>query len=852
MPRSLLSTYPQEPDRFDEMLADDGSVRPAWQSFFTHLEWATPEQMRHRLDYVRRRILENGVTYNVYADPEGADRPWELDPLPLILSPAEWQGIASAVSQRARLLDAVLRDLYGEQQLLRDGTLPPALVYGHNNFLWPCHGVRPPGDTYLHLYAADLARSPDGRWWVIADRTQAPSGAGYALENRTIVGRAFPEQFRDLQVEHLASFFRELQGALAHWAPHTAEAPLIVLLTPGPYNETYFEHAYLARYLGFPLVEGQDLTVRGDSVYLRTLNGLRRVHAILRRLDDDYCDPLELRGDSALGVPGLLQAVRAGKVLVANALGSGLLESAALPGFLPGACEKLLGERLAMPSVATWWCGEQAALEYTIAHLDRLVIKGSYPSQHFDPLFGNELSGRDRAEMITRLRARPQAYVAQELVDYSQAPAWSPSHKRRLLPRGVGLRVFVAATAGGHVVMPGGLTRVSAMSNARIISMQRGGSSKDTWVLSDSGVNTFSLLKHSVGKADLVRGGRNLSSRVVENLYWFGRYAERCDKTARILRVALSRLVDAGAESQPALTSALDLCRALKLLPLAEPEAGSKATAVVPTAQGQREKLLLAAICDTPWGAGLAGDIRRLLWVAAQVRERFSLDNWHALNRLQQQLQTYSKLAGREAQADPGEALAFLDQALLASSSLAGFAMDNMTRDDGWRFLIIGRRIERLVFLANASAHFLGLASTRAPGGLEWLLELTDSIITYRSRYMTQPELLPTLDLVVFDDDNPHSVAFQLQILVRYLDNLARLLGGPRDQAVRAAFERLQAFDLGRFEGQDFGACRACNPCVELATLLGDIAVAAAALSDRLAMRYFSHVGDVSRYTLAS
>ena len=335
MPSNLLSMYPRMPDRFDEMLAESGEVRAPWQPFFEHLNAATPEQMRHRHNYVRRRIQENGVTYNVYADPKGADRPWELDPLPLILSANEWAEISGAVTQRARLLNAVLGDLYGEQQLLRDGIVPPALVFGHNGFLGPCQGIKQPGDTWLHLYAADLARSPDGRWWVIADRTQAPSGAGYALENRLIVSRVFAEQFRDLRVQHLAEFFQHLQDSLARWAPSVGEGnsqgeretPLIVLLTPGPYNETYFEHAYLARYLGYPLVEGQDLTVRGDCVYLRTLTGLQRVHAILRRLDDDYCDPLELRGDSALGVPGLLQAVRAGKVLVANALGSGLLQS---------------------------------------------------------------------------------------------------------------------------------------------------------------------------------------------------------------------------------------------------------------------------------------------------------------------------------------------------------------------------------------------------------------------------------------------------------------------------------------------------------------------------------------------
>jgi len=852
MPPPLLSNYLKKTDRFDEMLAEDGSVRPSWQPFLAHLDTATPEQMRHRIDYVRRRILENGVTYNVYADPKGADRPWEVDPLPLILSAAEWQELAGAVTQRARLLNAVLGDLYGPQELLKDGTLPPALVYGHNNFLWPCQGIRPAGDTYLHLYAADLARSPDGRWWVIADRTQAPSGAGYALENRTIVGRVFPEQFRDLHVQHLAWFFRELQDSLATWAPRTGEAPLTVLLTPGPYNETYFEHAYLARYLGFPLVEGQDLTVRRECVYLRTLNGLRRVHAILRRLDDDYCDPLELRGDSALGIPGLLQAVRAGNVLVANALGSGLLESAALPGFLPGACEKLLGEPLAMPSVATWWCGERAALEFTIEHLDELVIKGSYPSQRFDPIFGNDLAGSQRDEMIARLRARPQAYVAQELVNFSQAPAWGTDGERRLLPRGVGLRVFVAATPTGHVVMPGGLTRVAAVSNARIISMQRGGSSKDTWVLTEQAVNTFSLLKHSVGKADLVRGGRNLSSRVVENLFWFGRYAERCDKTSRLLRVALARLVDAGSDALPALISALDLCRVLRLLPTDEPADSRAARKVVAKAPASRETQLLCAICGKEWGDGLAGDIHRLLWVGGQVRERFSVDNWHTINRLQLQLQRYGKAADEGGGPDPGEALAFLDQVLLASSSLAGFAMDNMTRDDGWRFLIIGRRLERLIFLANAIGQFLRLDSTRAPGSLEWLLELTDSIITYRSRYMTQPQVLPALDLIVFDAGNPHSVAFQLLILIRYLDNQARLLGSPREEALRAALARLQMFDLGRFEGQSFTDCRSCDPCLDLADLLGDIALAGAALSDRLAMRHFSHVSDVSHYTLAS
>lgn len=431
MARTLLAIYPQSARRYDEMLLADGAVRAHWRQFFIHLDSIAPDEMRRRLDFVDRRIQENGVTYNVYADPGGADRPWALDPVPLIIPPDEWAAVSVAVNQRARLLNAILADIYGEQTLLAEGLLPPALVYGQHGYLWPCRGIKPPGGVWLHNYAVDLARAPNGRWWVIADRTQAPSGAGYALENRLVVSRVFPEMFRDLNVQHMADFFRDQLDGLTALAPlDPGESPSVVLLTPGPYNETYFEHAYLARYLGFPLVEGQDLTVRGETVYLKTLRGLKRVHVILRRQDDDYCDPLELRGESALGIPGLINVARAGRVAIANALGSGLLASGAIMGFLPAICRHLLGEKLAMPSVATWWCGEKPALEYVKENFDELVIKPAYPTQRMDPVFGYELEGQARADMLRRIEARPHAYVAQEMVELSQAPTWSRSHER--------------------------------------------------------------------------------------------------------------------------------------------------------------------------------------------------------------------------------------------------------------------------------------------------------------------------------------------------------------------------------------------------------------------------------------
>lgn len=838
MARTLLAIYPNSPRRYDEMLTADGAVRPHWRQFFIHLDSVAPEEMRRRLDFVDRRIQENGVTYNIYADPSGSDRPWALDPLPLIIAPEEWAAVSAAIAQRARLLNAMLADLYGEQKLLAEGLLPPALVYGQHGYLWPCRGIKPPGGVWLHNYAVDLARAPNGRWWVIADRTQAPSGAGYALENRLIVSRVFPEMFRDLHVQHLADFFRDQLDGLAALAPVEGdEQPHVVLLTPGPYNETYFEHAYLARYLGFPLVEGQDLTVRGDTVYLKTLRGLKRVHVILRRQDDDYCDPLELRGESALGVPGLVNVARAGRVVIANALGSGLLASGALMGFLPAICRSLLGEKLAMPSVATWWCGEKPALDYVKENFDELVIKAAYPTQRLDPVFGFELKGEARAEMLRRIEARPHAYVAQEMVELSQAPTWSRSHERRLLARPVGLRAYAVATPDGYSVMPGGLARVATGASARIISMQRGGSSKDAWVLTDGPVSEFTMLKPSIGVRDLVRAGANLTSRVVENLFWLGRYSERFDDSARMLRVALSRVVEAGGEKSSAVASSMELARRLRILPRPEEDTQAK--------EGS-EHMLLEAIYDPEQPGSLAGNIRNLMWSAAHVRERLSLDHWHSLNRLQREQQAAQKI-----HPSLTEAIAFLDRVLGVSSSLTGFAMDNMTRDDGWRFLIVGRRLERLAFFAQAIAGFLRIKSARGPGCLEWLLELSDSIITYRSRYSRLPELLPVIDLLVFDDSNPHGVVFQASVLARYLERMASELGATFDGKLTEVLENLRRFDLDRLENLPFDEGRAGDACDELAALLDELNVAAIQLSDFLGMRYFTHVGDVSRQTMA-
>jgi uncharacterized circularly permuted ATP-grasp superfamily protein/uncharacterized alpha-E superfamily protein len=825
MLRTLLEGYAVNEGRYDELLAAAGEPRPHWEAFLKTLAQRQGPDIGDTLSLMEREIRENGITYNVYADPQGADRPWEVDPLPLLISPTEWDEIEAGIAQRAELLNRVLADIYGPQELLRNGSVPPSVVFGHSGFLHQVQGIRPPGGVHLFQYAADLARSPDGRWWVVNDRTQAPSGAGYALENRLVVSRVFPQMFRDLHVQHLASFFSNLRESLLRLAPKGDGPPLIGLLTPGPYNETYFEHALLARYLGFALVEGSDLTVRDGRVWMKTVDGLKRVHALLRRQDDDYCDPLELRSDSALGVAGLTDCARRGTVLLANALGSGVLESGALLGYLPQLSEQLLGEPLLLPSVATWWLGEPAAFDDAWKRIDHLIIKPLDRSAGEPAVFGADLSDDERVLLRARVAARPQRYVAQEWVHVSQAPVLereqrgTARHGEHLSARTVGLRVFAVATPNGWRVMPGGLTRVAGDEDDRVIGMQRGGRSKDTWVLSDRPVNaSFSLLTRTVTPNDLATTKGNVPSRTAENLFWFGRYGERCDASARLLRVAVAGVlgnVDARADDpEDGLTPTLALAKRMGL---------------IDSLDNVGTELLRAA---THPDEGLSVRLRQLLRVAFSLRDRLSADNWRTLNQLigDPVFQRGGSLA---------LALAWLDRAVTSMMTLSGFVLDGMTRSTSWRFLSIGRRIERLSTLCQT----LKVATREGrSSGLDWLLELTDSTVTYRSRYLVAPEWLPVLDLLLRDETNPRSVAFQVKGLVEYTDKLERTHGrfasdvlGPAQAALLA----LGAHDL--------------HPESEaLAAVIDQLQRAAYTVSDELTLKFFSHAASRSVLSLVA
>jgi len=866
MLNNLLAKYSPQSDSFDEMLDEAKVPRPHWRTILDSLADETPENMTRRLDMVQRHVRENGVTYNVYTDAKGIQRPWNLNFLPFILPEHEWAEIEAGVIQRATLLNTILVDVYGDQQIIKEGLVPPTLIHGHGGFLRPCHGKQHLDNIALHFYAIDLARAPSGRWWVVADRTQAPSGAGYALENRSVMARTFPDLLRDLKVRHLTDFFTDMLKSLTHWgkqcAAHTGmplranEPPLIVLLTPGPFNETYFEHAYLARHLGVPLVEGNDLTVRNGMVWLKSLAGLQRVHVIMRRVDDDFCDPLELRADSTLGIAGLTLAARLGNVLITNSLGSSLLESGALLGFLPKLCERLLGQTLAMPSVATWWCGEPAALNTVIEKMDQLVIKPSFPQLRLAPVFGQDLKADERERLIRAIRGNPQNYVAQEMVKLSQAPVWQPGNLGSLSSCSIGLRVYACATPNGYIVMPGGLTRAATGTDTRIITMQRGGGSKDTWVQAKTGNHLDgpgSSLTRTITSDELIRDDTHLSSRMAENLFWFGRHADRCDNTTRLLRVALNYLsnntpVERGSEwkaikgictwyeliaKPPAVVVAAVAVQApgqsqsqsqsqtqsQSLTPLP----GMPKSEVQTDAQIEAELLRAVTSPDVP---GLAQQLRQLHSAANHLSERFSIDNWRVLNQM---VSTGDAAAASLPQSD---AMLLLDDVTAALMTLTGFTLDGMTRDLGWNFLSLGRRLERLQFQSIALQRALKM---EAGGDLNWLLELSDSIVTYRARYRSKPEWLPVLDLLLLDESNPRSILFQIDGIGKSLKKIARAYGPcGEDKLLQSRAELMKLHvDTDLYCGNE-----------RLITLLSAIWSASATISEQVSLQFFSYTGN--------
>lgn len=818
---------------YDEMYATENKALPYWERFMAALNEMGSEKLEQRRREAQRLLRENGVTYNVYGDSQKLTRPWRLDPIPLLISSEEWVIIEEGLKQRAELLNLILKDIYGKQNLLKKGLLPSELIFSHDGFLHPCVGSLQNQQRQLIIYSANLARGPDGRMWVLDDRTQAPSGSGYALENRTVMTRVLPDIFRETQVHRLSGFFKAMRKGLAEIAPQNKDDPRIVVLTPGPLNETYFEHAYLAAYLGFSLVQGGDLTVRDGRVWLKSLAGLQAVDVIIRRVDDSFCDPLELRSDSQLGVAGLLEVVRRGNVAIANPLGSSILENPGLLAFLPRLSRYLLNQDLKMSSVATWWCGQRRERDFVLQNLDNLVIKPINRSLGNHAVFAGGLSGKEKESLRSKILAKPHLFIGQEQVSFSTLPAFVENH---IEPRNAVLRNFVVASGDDYVVMRGGLTRVARQKDNFIVSNQAGGISKDTWVLASEPEKPVSLWTSPVRNQLIEAVIEPLTSRAADNLFWVGRHLERIEAATRLLRTVLLKLRETLELKDPVDNECLKV-----LLRTLTHVTGTYPGIIKGDAQflNISEAELLSLAKDSHRKGSLTSNIQAFVKAAFSIRDLWSQDTWRSVDNIQRRWQ--QRVVNNEINVE--QLQNHLDDLITGIVAFTGLTSESMTREAAWLMLDSGRRLERALALIALLRSTVALRHEDALQNqvLEAVLVSTDSFTIYQRRYRSFIQLPMVLELLLLDQTHPRSLAYQLLHLSAHIDALPRTSGkshlSEEQCLILKAYSDLRLVNVLKLTQANDNA----GIYIELESVLSNTADLLWRLAEVIAQTYFSH-----------
>ena len=827
---SPLDAYAGPADVYDEFRDQAGAVRPAWAEFAAKINKLGSQGLQRRWSQSQRLIYENGVAFSPHGDAEESPRPWALDPIPVVLHRDEWTTVSEGLKQRAHVLEAVLRDLYGPQRLIRTGLLPAELLYAHPGYRLRLREA--PNDDpiapMVRFYAADLGRSPDGKWWVLADRTEAPSGIGFALENRIVVSRMLPEPFRDCHVQRLAGYFEKLRSVLESLAPDGTPNPRVALLSQGPGQPNYFEDAYLARYLGYTLVEGEDLTVRQRRLWLKTLEALTPIDVLVRRPNSDQCDPLELGGESPRGVAGLIETVRGGVVAVANAVGSGLVESPVFMAYMPRLCQELLGEELKLPGVATWWCGDPASLEHVLANLNKLVLKRAYRQRGTESLLTAELRQAPADQLADLIRQDPRAFVAQERVERSSAPIWRDGG---FASARIALRAFAVVDEAEVHVLDGALARTTSTVEPLETSILSGEGSKDVWIVGEEPVEPKTLLPDDDEPIPLVRLGSDLPSRVADNAYWLGRHIERADSKARLLRTVAIRLTEERGPEE--LIELPALLRALAVQGQIEPD---YAVDEFRNRLPQVEQSLQAHAVNRQQVGSLASTIERVFNSASKVRDRLSRDSWRTLVRVRGTLRVPGG-AGM----DLTELINATDELIVDLAAVGGMVVEGLTRTQFYRFLDIGRRIERAVQVVDLLKACLIESPRVSRPLLEAILETSDSLMTYRYRYRANFKLTAVLDLLVTDASNPRSLAFQLETLERHVGKLPRKAteapGADREQRLAMSMAHaVRMVDPAAVAGShEMGRKK------PLEALLTQLSKDLPVLSDAIALKYLVH-----------
>lgn len=827
-PPSIFAEYNPLPGVYDEALTETGARRPAWKRLLTQLDAMGEIRLRQTWQRAHAQIERDGVTYNPYDDDGLVARPWLLDAIPMVLTDSEWNPLCTRLDQRARVLDALLKDLLGEQRLIRDGVIPPDLLFGHPAW-YPAYQNLHAGEKHrLTICVTDLARAPDGQWWATGDRTRAPFGLGYVLENRIVTSRMLSGIFRSLPIRRLAGFYAAVKQELRRLAPRSRDNPRIVLWTKGPQSRGYFEDSYLARYLGYTLAEGDDLAVRDNRVQLLTLGGLLPVEVLLRRVDDDDCDSVELNPDSRIGISALLDVIRTGGVAVANSVGSRIVESPAFLPFLSAASKYLLGEDLQLPSVATWWCGDDKAKSHVLANITDMLIRPAFRMADVRPTVGRSLSQIQRKDLIAQINANPAGFVGQEIIDRSTTPVLTD---RGVEPWYTGLRTFHVADGNRFRTLPGGLARVSADSDSLNFTMTDGERSQDIWIVADHNVQSESLLGSSVQQISPRRSGAELPSRVADNFFWMGRYAERAMQTTLLLRTLF-----AGLDAEEVNTAhTTPLLRVLADQGQIDPDH------LVPELSRTITEIgvtLPAAVLDPARAHSLLSSVRNTVRTATRVRDRISTGMWRSVDRLN----SHFVLAEQVQDKSDVDIPVLLDAAMSELAALIGLVAEGMTRTLGWRFFDLGCRIERAWQTTSLLKGFLGDERNDDPDSLETLLTTTDCLMTYRSRYLATMQVPVVLDLLLTDTTNPRSVIWQLNKIDEHLVNMP----GGRDRPMLTREQKMVIALAGQVRLIDiFAAARysAPNGRTNLKKVLGDLDAKLPRLSDLLSSRFLIHAG---------
>ena len=817
-PPSIFDTISVQPGSYCEPFSTPACPRPHWQSLIDALDERGRATLVSDYERARRMRHEDGATINPFDDLTEQTTSWALDMIPFPISAQEWAGIEAGVIQRASLLEKILADTYGPQELLKNGQIASELIFANPNFLHACHGIRPTGNRFLTFYAVDLYRSSDGQFKVLYDHGTNPAGLGYALENRIVMSRLYSSLYHKTQIRRLAPFFQIFHRALIQRSSLRKDDPGIVLITPGPDSPIYFEHALLSRYLGYPLVEGQDLTVRNGKVFLKKMADLEPVEAIFRHITDHDSDPFALRRATSSGVAGLIQVCREQNIDIVNPIGSGFIETPALQVSLSALCRDLLGEELLLANHQTWWAGDPEGLQYILNHLSKLQISSA---MHRKNLFDHSI------DLRTAIAASPAKYLGSSPVVPTTVPSWDG---KGIAANNSIFRIFACATEHGFTVMPGGLAITASDTAILLKNCPEKQQSKDIWVLSDEPVELFSMMSGLTAIPEFKRTS-DLPNRVADNLLWLGRYLERAEGLTRLLRAVFRRLSgEDRPEEVPDLQFLLTILQKKNIIP--KPIDGGSAFTL------EVHQHLKNALYRKDRAESIRSILRRVQRTARNVRDRLSVDSIRVVNRMENFRETSNV-----------EPLELLDQTLFTLSSFSGLAMESMTRGLGWSFLDMGRRIERAMNQAILIRIGLPLVCSDSHNTLQALLEVSDSLMTYRGRYRSAFQLAPVLDLLLADEGNPKSLVFQFNQLMAHVDQLPhqeeRRFASKEERSVLEMQTALRMLDLS---GIDCG--KESGDLESLAAFLTTIEIQLKGFAEQVSAHYLIRVPATPHYAM--